>query len=213
MWCFVYGSLMWKLPQGAGYERKVRAVLKGYRRSFCVKSYTYRGTQSRPGLCLGLEEAPKEQCEGFALDLGEATDSEAQARYLAIDGQEMVYDSEPPLYLRLTLPTTLVTGETVYARTFVANPGCLSGILHSSVTAAARAEQILTSPGGSRGSNMEYVENTATQLESVGIVDSTVEEIRSLVRRHRSENGIAKYAPVSHRGLGTIELKGDRAKL
>src|SRR5205809_7266186 len=53
VWIFAYGSLMWdrEFPRIAAAP----ALLQGYYRRFCLYSYDYRGTRSRPGLTLGLD--------------------------------------------------------------------------------------------------------------------------------------------------------------
>ena len=43
---------MWN--PGFKYRFGYRGLVKGYHRSFCLKSHTYRGTPDRPGLVLGL---------------------------------------------------------------------------------------------------------------------------------------------------------------
>ena len=65
VWIFAYGSLMWDsdFPR---CESKT-ALLRGYHRSFCLYSYDYRGTRSRPGLTLGLDRGGA--CRGIVLRL------------------------------------------------------------------------------------------------------------------------------------------------
>jgi cation transport protein ChaC len=53
VWIFAYGSLMW--DEDFPRAETETALLRGYHRSFCLYSYDYRGTRTRPGLTLGLD--------------------------------------------------------------------------------------------------------------------------------------------------------------
>ena len=55
LFLFAYGALMWADAQGVEVEARVPAVLRGYKRSLCVKSNVYRGSAEAPGLVLGLD--------------------------------------------------------------------------------------------------------------------------------------------------------------
>src|SRR6266700_2953050 len=65
VWIFAYGSLMWDrdLPRIATEP----ALLHGYHRRFCLYSYDYRGTRTRPGLTLGLDRGGT--CRGIVFRL------------------------------------------------------------------------------------------------------------------------------------------------
>ena len=52
-WVFGYGSLMWN--PGFAFVEKADAVVFGYRRSLCVSSWVHRGSETSPGLVLGLD--------------------------------------------------------------------------------------------------------------------------------------------------------------
>src|SRR5256885_846210 len=62
IWLFAYGSLMW--DPGFPFEEARPALLRGYRRSFCLYSHRYRGTPEKPGLVLGLDTGG--MCRGIA---------------------------------------------------------------------------------------------------------------------------------------------------
>src|SRR5689334_8408968 len=61
-WVFGYGSLMWR--PGFPHAERVRAVLHGRRRAFCIYSVYHRGVPEAPGLVLGL--APGGSVRGVA---------------------------------------------------------------------------------------------------------------------------------------------------
>lgn len=179
LWVFAYGSLMWKLPSGCAVARKASATLGGYRRSFCVRSLTYRGSPRRPGLVLGLEQSsPDAACHGVALCLGAASDVQAIRSLEIIDAQEMVDDHRPPVYLRRDLPLALeaVAGApsaTVPAIAYVANA---SACVPPAMTLSERGSVIATA-AGARGTNLEYLLQTHGRLRDLGIHDDHVEAL------------------------------------
>ena len=75
LWVFAYGSLMW--DPGFAFDHCAPAVLKGYRRAFCVLSKSHRGTPERPGLVLGL--APGGTCRGMVYRVTPERKAEVQA--------------------------------------------------------------------------------------------------------------------------------------
>lgn len=61
-WVFGYGSLMWN--PGFEFMERAEALVYGYRRSLCVRSFVHRGTRDNPGLVLGLDRGGA--CRGMA---------------------------------------------------------------------------------------------------------------------------------------------------
>lgn len=61
-WVFGYGSLMWN--PGFEFMERSEALVYGYRRSLCVRSFVHRGTRDNPGLVLGLDRGGA--CRGMA---------------------------------------------------------------------------------------------------------------------------------------------------
>ena len=183
LWCFAYGSLMWRLPPGCVAVRTARATLLGHRRSFCVPSLTYRGTPQRPGLALGLEPSdPADACEGVALCLGEASVAAAIRSLETIDSQEMVDDHSPPVYVRSELQLHLAGSEgewptTVSAMAYVANP---AACVPRAMPVAERAG-VIAAARGERGPNREYIEQTCAQLHGLQVHDAHVESVAHMV--------------------------------
>jgi cation transport protein ChaC len=62
LWVFAYGSLIWH--PGFDFTEKRKAVLRGFRRAFCMTSIHYRGTPEAPGLVLALDRDRDGSCEG-----------------------------------------------------------------------------------------------------------------------------------------------------
>ena len=73
VWIFAYGSLMWD-PEFRSVAAEP-ALLRGYHRRFCLYSYDYRGTRTRPGLTLGLDRGGA--CRGIVMHLPPKTLAEA----------------------------------------------------------------------------------------------------------------------------------------
>ena len=156
VWFFAYGSLMW--DPGFAFQETRPALLRGYRRRFCVDSTVYRGTPERPGLVLGLDAGGS--CRGLAYRIAECRREQA-ARYL--DRRELAED----IYLlrRVRLETahgrlpgyTLVVdrGTPYYARDLAPED---------------EVRRIATCRG-ERGTNADYLRDTIARLQAIGVRD------------------------------------------
>ncbi|MGB8623043.1 MAG: gamma-glutamylcyclotransferase [Paracoccaceae bacterium] len=170
LWVFGYGSLMWN-PGFPVAERQV-ARLKGYHRSFCMRSVHHRGTEEAPGLVLALDAVPGGGCLGlgFRVEQGAEDDTVAYLRE-----RELISAA----YLEADVPLRLEDGQMVEALTYVVDPHhvqyCGGLPLEEQAGIIARAV-------GGRGPNTEYLYNTATHLVELGIED---EELNWLTRRVR----------------------------
>jgi cation transport protein ChaC len=85
LWIFGYGSLIWD-PGFVPAERR-RATLAGWRRSFCMRSIHFRGTEAAPGLVLALDAEPEAECAGLALRVPEA---EAERILAEVRARELI---------------------------------------------------------------------------------------------------------------------------
>jgi glutathione-specific gamma-glutamylcyclotransferase len=182
MWVFSYGSLMWQTPPEVRALKRTRATLHGYERSFCVYSRNYRGTPESPGLVLGLQPAAGSKCEGVAVCLGRPDCELAIVSLEAIDAQEMIAQDNPlPVYVRrlatLQMDDASAAQTTALAYSANAAPGANAP---PGLSLADRAAIISRASGG-RGPNREYLEQTASRLQSLGIRDAHVDELMACV--------------------------------
>ncbi len=174
LWIFGYGSLLW--DPGFEPEEVRHAVLRGYRRSFCMWSHHHRGTPSRPGLVLALEPSESSACRGMAL---KAADNEAGAVLSELRRRELISYAYEETAVRLD-----TAGGAVSALAYVVNRGhhqyCRIGPEQQARTIAAA--------GGGRGSNRDYLEKTAAKLNELGIGDPALDSLLRRVRRISSGN-------------------------
>ena len=165
VWFFAYGSLMWDQP--FPHHDVKTATLRGYHRSFCVRSESFRGTPARPGLVLGLDRG--ETCTGRAIRIG-ADDRDHVARYLETrELDEGVYFCRP-------VPVTIPDGR-IKAYAFVVDRAHPNYVGKLSIV--DRARRIAVS-AGVRGANRDYLENTLAHLDDLGIIDGS---LHTLMRR------------------------------
>lgn len=173
LWVFAYGSLLWD----PGFEpaESVRARLDGWRRSFCMWSVRWRGTEEAPGLVLALDTEEGAACEGLALRVAEA---ERDAVLAGLRARELVSDA----YEERVMAVRLEDGREVGALAYVIRRehrqyACLDAATQAETIARAR---------GARGPNIDYLAATATHLARLGIRD---EEIETLLERARALGG------------------------
>ena len=165
---FAYGSLMW--DPGFDHTRSTPALLRGYHRAFCVYSERYRGTPERPGLVLGLDRGGC--CRGIAFLIADANVENVLAGLWA---REMRRKAYAPRVVGIELD-----GEKASALTFVANRE------HEAYTGQLEVETVartIAGCSGARGPNADYLFNTLRHLESLGIRERSLEQLRSAVQR------------------------------
>lgn len=166
LWVFAYGSLMW--DPGFAYAQCAPAVLKGYRRAFCVLSKSHRGTPERPGLVLGL--APGGTCRGIVYRVAAGREAEVQA-YL-FERERRRYDTYREAVLRVRH-----AGGAVRAQTYIADPAAPDFV--GDLPEAETARRI-TAAHGERGPNFDYLERTIGQLRTLRIREPALERIYAL---------------------------------
>ena len=166
-WVFGYGSLMWNPGFPCAESRP--AKLHGYHRALCLWSVRYRGTPDNPGLVAGL--VPGGCCRGMALRFAAA----AEERVLGyLFERELVSYAYRPLLKRCRLEN----GSRVEVLVFVSRTDHQQ---YAAPMPAERAAAIVGRASGPHGSNRAYVERTVSRLNALGIRQSELHRIASLL--------------------------------
>lgn len=164
---FVCGSLLWK--PACAIEGEAPALLRGWRRRFCLTLDRFRGTPERPGLMMALDRGGA--CSGVVQRLA---GPDLHDRLMALLRREMVI--RPPGNLPVWMTVTTAGGP-VRAIGFVANrahPIFVRPTLDETVETLATA-------CGYAGSGAEYLANTVTALDERGIRDTYLWRLQALV--------------------------------
>ncbi|ADZ68573.1 gamma-glutamylcyclotransferase [Polymorphum gilvum] len=159
-WVFGYGSLMWK--PGFEFEERRPALLRGAHRSLCVYSWVHRGTQERPGLVFGLDRGGA--CRGMAFRV-RADRREDTIAYLREREQATM------VYVEHWRPVMLSADTSVEALTYVVDRRHPQ---YAGPLPLERQLEIVAGAVGRSGANPEYVVNTATHLQDLGIRDHRI---------------------------------------
>ena len=171
-WVFAYGSLIWN----PGFEPAERrpAVLRDFHRSFCMRSIHHRGSETHPGLVLALDFAEGAACHGLALRV---RPHEAREVMEMLRERELV--SSAYLEKRVELESE---GGPLVAVAFVIDRdhAQYAGGLPLEVQA-----DIISGATGGRGSNADYLFQTAEALERLGIGDPDLSGLAAMVRQCR----------------------------
>ena len=172
LWVFGYGSLMWK--PGFPHDAVVRAVARGFRRRFCLRSIRWRGTPQAPGLVLGLapDPDPAAACHGMAFRVPPPQVAEVRA-YL--HEREMGTYS----YIETMAPVDLDGHGAARALAYVmdtAHPQFVDLPLPDQAAIIARA-------AGPAGPNRDYLHQTVAHLRALGLREPELEQLDALVRR------------------------------
>lgn len=169
LWIFAYGSLIWK-PEIDIVERR-RAVAPAWHRTFALRIEDYRGTPEQPGymLCLGRGG----HCEGAVFRLGDADAEEQIGRLLLreIGSHEAM---ESVRWIGVETPQGALT-----ALAFYAHPDRLD--YYEEEAPNERIAHALARACGHWGSGAEYLYNTVSNLEELGIHDEGLWELQERV--------------------------------
>ncbi|WP_299640832.1 gamma-glutamylcyclotransferase [Devosia sp.] len=177
VWVFAYGSLIWK-PACAFVEIRT-GLLRGWHRAFCLGWNTrFRGSEQNPGLMLALDRGGS--CKGALYRL---PPGKAEENIELLCRREMGSKPSP-------FPPRWVTVATehgpVRAFTFCIDRN--SGRYVSGLTEDQVAE-VLSKAVGSRGSMVEYLFNTVSHLEEMGIHDPHLWRLQELVAERLDATG------------------------
>ena len=171
LWVFGYGSLIWN-PGFPVVEQRI-ARLQGWHRSFCMSSIHHRGTVEAPGLVLALDAAEGAHCDGLAFRV-EPADADATVTYLR--ERELISSAYLETRQRVGFRDGTVQGDVL---TFVIDPKHEQYRGHLSLETQAR---IIAHAVGGRGSNDEYLINTAAHLTELGLADDDLDWLVGRVR-------------------------------
>lgn len=167
---FAYGSLLWR--PGFDFHRKQRARLYGFHRALRVWSVHHRGTESCPGLVLGLDRGGS--CAGCVYEV-EEREKVAVATYLW--EREMVTSVYTPRVVR-------VHSEIEAGRHIESALCFLLDRDHSQYAgnlSATDAAGIVRVAQGYSGHNREYVRETLRGLHEAGIDDHGLASVARLL--------------------------------
>jgi cation transport protein ChaC len=175
-WFFAYGSLMWD-PCFPFVER-APALLRGFHRSFCVRSLHYRGSAEAPGLVLGLDRGGA--CRGYAFRIARQDRGAAAAM---IAEREMDRD----IYRCRKFPVRIPAGS-VSAHALVVQRTSELYLGRLPVEEAARRIALAR---GNRGANLAYLEDTVAHLDQLGIKDGPMHALLRAARALARDGGVA----------------------
>lgn len=170
IWIFGYGSLIWN-PLFA-FDRRTKASLYGWHRSFCLRMVAGRGDTQAPGRMLALE--PDGHTRGIAFRLAPAT---------AREDLELIWRREMPTgaYRPIWAQAQLDDGEEVSAIVFVADS---SYTLYERDVHPELIAPLIARARGHLGSNAEYVSELDLALTAHGMPDAYVSAVAAQVARH-----------------------------
>ena len=171
-WVFAYGSLIWN-PGFDPAERRP-AILRDFRRSFCMRSIHHRGSEAHPGLVLALDFAEGASCAGLALRVRHHETREVME---ALRERELISSAYLEKWVELETEAGPVTAVAfVIDRDHAQYAGGLPPEAQADIIAAA---------SGGRGTNADYLFQTVEALDGLSIADGELAELATLVRRRR----------------------------
>jgi len=168
-WVFGYGSLLWK--PGFEYEERRLACLSGFHRSFCMHSIHYRGTSAAPGLVLALDVDAQAECHGVGFHVAESKAADTLA-YLR--ERELISSA----YMEQWHDIVFHDGGTAKAVCYVIDRG---HVQYAGGLPLQEQAVIIANAVGDAGPNIEYLLNTVSHLNELGIADKDMNILADLV--------------------------------
>lgn len=165
---FAYGSLIWR-PEIA-HVAELNGVLRGWRRSFCLRQYRFRGSKEFPGLMMSLDEGG--ECHGVLFELPDE-DLETQLDRLFRREFTVKPNTNMPRWVMVE-----TDAGPVNALVFVMNR---QSPLYAGNLAPEEVADVLAGSCGHLGTGAEYLLNTVTQLEMRGLHDPDLWRLQELV--------------------------------
>ncbi len=172
VWIFAYGSLLWN--PAVEHVEEHEGVVRGWHRSFCIRMKDWRGTVDQPGLMMGLDGGG--QCKGMVYRLADDT-VEAQLGKLVRREMPVRPSSKPFTHAPRWVRVQTAQGV-IHAIAFVVDR---KGANYVGGLTPDETAGILAKACGHRGSCAEYLYNTISQLEVLGIRDRNLWRLQSLV--------------------------------
>lgn len=169
VWLFAFGSLIWK-PE-VPHEDLKRATAKGWHRAFSMKVFRYRASLDQPGYMMCLD--PGGSCEGVVLRLPEA-DIAGQIDKLLRREVSRRAGLEAARWIDVE-----VEGRSQRALAFYAGPNMLDSYVED--RPLSEVAYGLARACGHWGSGAEYLYNTVSHLEKLGIHDEGLWALQKLV--------------------------------
>jgi glutathione-specific gamma-glutamylcyclotransferase len=168
VWVFGFGSLLWKPACEVAESR--RGTVRGWHRAFCIRLARFRGTRDRPGLMMGLDRGG--QCRGMVFRLPA---DQVQASLDKLLRREMVVKpgSNVPRWL-----TAETDDGPIRAIGFVVNR---QSPHYAARLSPEEVADVLATAAGHVGSGAEYLRETVTRLEALGIRDRNLWRLQALV--------------------------------
>lgn len=170
LWVFAYGSLIWK-PEFDAVDQ-LRATAFGWHRSFCLKMTRWRGSPEQPGLMMALERGGR--CDGLIYRL---PDEERVLQIRRMLQREIRFHENVGMVRGISVHTQRGKKRVL---AFWAGP---SGERIASRLPLEDVAHIVARACGPAGSCAEYLFNTVTHLEQVGIRDQRLWQLQALVAR------------------------------
>ena len=171
MWIFGYGSLMWDgWEQRTGFQRRVIATLRGYRRVFNKASVRNWGDRRHPGPTLNIETCEGEACKGLAFEFAEHNRDGVLVYLRKREGRDFA--------LRELKICTPYENDVIAIVPVYEGPNILASRGLNDLVAQVRAAK------GTSGCCVDYVTSIARELARLGLDDPAVTSLCHELEQH-----------------------------